>query len=60
MATASATRSAPSPSSSPAPKPSTSLASDRLTKSEVEQLRQDLKDKIAFARKTRYPNLKTA
>ena len=48
METKSASSSASSPKPLPGASPSTSLVSERLTKSELESLKQDLKDKSAY------------
>ena len=51
MEAKSASSSASSPKPLPGASPSTSLVSERLTKSELESLKQDLKDKSAYLQK---------
>ena len=43
---------------SPGAKPNTSLVSERLTNSEIESLRQDKKDSLAYAQKAFFPKAK--
>jgi hypothetical protein len=42
----------------PTPNVDPARASNRLTSSEIEQLRQDLKDAAAYLQKTYYPNVR--